>query len=68
MTRDAGPFLASRLIAIVAGPDRDELHHLHDHPGPAGDYADFIRTNMIVQGGHARTATAAAEEYRERNG
>ncbi len=36
---------------------------------PPGDYADFIRTNMIVQGGATpEAATAAAEEYRERNG
>ena len=30
---------------------------------PPGDYADFIRTNMIVQGGATpEAATAAAEE------
>lgn len=36
---------------------------------PAGDYADFIRTNMIVQGGASpEAATAAAEAYREAHG
>lgn len=36
---------------------------------PPGDYADFIRTNMIVQGGASpEAATAAAEEYRIRHG
>lgn len=36
---------------------------------PPGDYADFIRTNMIVQGGASpEAATAAAEEYRVKNG
>lgn len=36
---------------------------------PPGDYADFIRTNMIVQGGASpEAATAAAEQYRETHG
>ncbi len=36
---------------------------------PPGDYGDFIRTNMIVQGGAApEAATAAAEAYREAHG
>lgn len=36
---------------------------------PPGDYGDFIRTNMIVQGGASpEAATAAAEAYREANG
>lgn len=36
---------------------------------PPGDYADFIRTNMIVQGGASpEAATAAAEDYRIRHG
>jgi len=36
---------------------------------PPGDYADFIRSNMITQG-NATTAAAnaAAEQYREQNG
>ena len=34
-----------------------------------GDYGDFIRTNMMVQGGaSAEAATAAANEYREKHG
>lgn len=36
---------------------------------PPGDYADFIRGNMISQGGASiEAADAAAEEYRERYG
>ncbi|MEM8951491.1 MAG: ABC transporter permease [Pseudomonadota bacterium] len=36
---------------------------------PPGDYADYIRGNMISQGGASlETATAAAEAYRERHG
>lgn len=36
---------------------------------PPGDYGDFIRTNMIVQGNATvEAASAAAEQYRERNG
>lgn len=36
---------------------------------PPGDYADFIRTNMISQGGAStEAANAAAEEYRETHG
>lgn len=36
---------------------------------PPGDYGDFIRTNMIVQGNaSAAAATAAADAYREANG
>lgn len=36
---------------------------------PPGDYADFIRSNMIVQGGASpEVATAAANEYREKHG
>ena len=36
---------------------------------PPGDYADFIRSNMIVQGGASpEVATAAAEEYRVKHG
>lgn len=36
---------------------------------PPGDYGDFIRTNMMVQGGaSAEAATAAANEYRETHG
>jgi peptide/nickel transport system permease protein len=36
---------------------------------PPGDYADFIRTNMIVQGNATvEAATRFADEYRERNG
>ena len=36
---------------------------------PPGDYADFIRTNMIVQGGASpEAASAAAEEYRVKHG
>lgn len=36
---------------------------------PPGDYGDFIRTNMMVQGGaSAEAATAAANEYREKHG
>ena len=36
---------------------------------PPGDYGDFIRNNMIVQGGASpEAATAAANEYRERHG
>lgn len=36
---------------------------------PPGDYADFIRTNMIVQGGASpEAASAAADEYRVRHG
>jgi peptide/nickel transport system permease protein len=36
---------------------------------PPGDYGDFIRTNMITQGGATlEAATRAAEEYRERHG
>jgi peptide/nickel transport system permease protein len=36
---------------------------------PPGDYADFIRSNMIVQGGASpEVATAAAEAYRETHG
>jgi peptide/nickel transport system permease protein len=36
---------------------------------PPGDYGDFIRTNMMVQGGAtAEAATAAANEYRETHG
>ncbi len=36
---------------------------------PPGDYADFIRSNMIGQGGaSAAAASAAAEEYRQRYG
>ncbi|MGL4309781.1 MAG: ABC transporter permease [Paracoccaceae bacterium] len=36
---------------------------------PPGDYGDFIRTNMIVQGNaSAEAASAAAEKYREEHG
>ena len=36
---------------------------------PPGDYGDFIRTNMIVQGNATfETANAAAEAYREKHG
>ena len=36
---------------------------------PPGDYGDFIRANMIVQGGATSdAATAAANAYREANG
>jgi peptide/nickel transport system permease protein len=36
---------------------------------PPGDYGDFIRNNMIVQGGATpEAATAAANEYRETHG
>jgi peptide/nickel transport system permease protein len=36
---------------------------------PPGDYGDFIRTNMIVQGNASpEAASAAAERYREANG
>lgn len=36
---------------------------------PPGDYGDFIRTNMIVQGNASpEAATAAAEKYREVHG
>ena len=36
---------------------------------PPGDYGDFIRTNMIVQGNASpEAATAAANAYREANG
>ncbi|RMC31602.1 ABC transporter permease [Paracoccus alkanivorans] len=36
---------------------------------PPGDYADFIRTSMISQGGAStEAANAAAEEYRETHG
>jgi peptide/nickel transport system permease protein len=36
---------------------------------PPGDYGDFIKSNMISQGGASvAAAEAAAEEYRERNG
>ena len=36
---------------------------------PPGDYGDFIRANMIVQGGATpEAATAAASAYREANG
>ncbi len=36
---------------------------------PPGDYADFIRTNMIVQGNATvEAATRFADEYRERHG
>ncbi|QDY70859.1 ABC transporter permease [Qingshengfaniella alkalisoli] len=36
---------------------------------PPGDYADFIRTNMITQGGASiEVADAAAERYREQYG
>jgi peptide/nickel transport system permease protein len=36
---------------------------------PPGDYGDFIRTNMIVQGNASpEAATAAAERYREAHG
>ena len=36
---------------------------------PPGDYADFLRTNMIVQGNATvEAATRFADEYRERNG
>lgn len=36
---------------------------------PPGDYGDFIRTNMMVQGNAtAEAASAAAEAYREANG
>lgn len=36
---------------------------------PPGDYGDFIRTNMIVQGNAtAEAASAAAEKYRETHG
>lgn len=36
---------------------------------PPGDYGDFIKSNMISQGGaSAAAAEAAAEEYREREG
>lgn len=36
---------------------------------PPGDYGDFIRTNMIVQGNaSAAAATAAADAYRETHG
>ena len=36
---------------------------------PPGDYGDFIRNNMIVQGNATfATADAAAERYREENG
>lgn len=36
---------------------------------PPGDYGDFIRSNMISQGGASvAAAEAAAEEYREANG
>jgi peptide/nickel transport system permease protein len=36
---------------------------------PPGDYGDFIRTNMIVQGNaSAAAATAAADAYRESHG
>ena len=36
---------------------------------PPGDYADYIRGNMISQGGASiEAANAAAEEYRERHG
>jgi peptide/nickel transport system permease protein len=36
---------------------------------PPGDYGDFIRQNMIVQGNASvEAATAAAERYREANG
>jgi peptide/nickel transport system permease protein len=36
---------------------------------PPGDYGDFIRTNMIVQGNAStEAADAAAEAYREANG
>ncbi|MEJ2001117.1 MAG: ABC transporter permease [Maritimibacter sp.] len=36
---------------------------------PPGDYADFVRSNMIGQGGaSAAAASAAAEEYRVRYG
>lgn len=36
---------------------------------PPGDYGDFIRTNMMVQGNASpEAATAAAEAYREANG
>jgi peptide/nickel transport system permease protein len=36
---------------------------------PPGDYGDFIRTNMIVQGGATpEAASAAANEYREKHG
>lgn len=36
---------------------------------PPGDYGDFIRTNMMIQGGaSAEAATAAANEYREKHG
>src|ERR1041384_8008558 len=36
---------------------------------PPGDYADFLRTNMIVQGNATvEAATRFADEYREKNG
>lgn len=36
---------------------------------PPGDYGDFIKSNMISQGGASvAAATAAAEQYREANG
>lgn len=36
---------------------------------PPGDYADFIRTNMITQGNASiEAAEAAAEQYREQHG
>ncbi len=36
---------------------------------PPGDYADFIRSNMITQGNASTAAAdAAAEQYREQNG
>ena len=36
---------------------------------PPGDYADFLRTNMIIQGNSTvEAATQFANEYREKNG
>jgi len=36
---------------------------------PPGDYGDFVKSNMISQGGASvAAAEAAAQEYRERNG
>ena len=62
-------FLASRLLQAIPVLLAMSVITFVIIQAPPGDYGDFIRTNMITQGGASlEAATRAAEEYREKYG
>lgn len=62
-------FLATRILQSVPVLMVMSIITFTIIQAPPGDYGDFIRTNMMVQGNASpEAATAAAEAYREANG